>query len=311
MKNISVIQKVSKQKTLNHVQFTGDFNNKIDLIFKNNEYLEKNKNKNDESDWDDNKEYYENFLIKLKAERKKSHALLKTNLKVDRKNKSKTINLNELEKTKVKSTISNNNKKSILHSFLRKTLIFSKKNNVINNKLENKIDDLNKKIHKPSLKMVSNVQLFIESPNKNKSKFSNFKIEKTIKSNSPNNKINSLINKVNPFEKDFGILNDNYRLSTFCNMELDEKKREKITKSIFESIIPVKENFISNATKIEFKKNCDNTIDNNFKNIDDENNNNLIEERTIKNDNVFVYKIKDESNKKKKLNICCCIPIKI
>ena len=310
MKNISVIQKVSKQKTLNHVQFTGDFNNKIDLIFKNNEYLEKNKNKNDESDWDDNKEYYENFLIKLKAERKKSHALLKTNLKVDRKNKSKTINLNELEKTKVKSTISNN-KKSILHSFLRKTLIFSKKNNVINNKLENKIEDLNKKIHKPSLKMVSNVQLFIESPNKNKSKFSNFKNEKKIKSNSPNNKINSLVNKVNPFEKDFGILNDNYRLSTFCNMELDEKKREKITKSIFESIIPVKENFISNATKIEFKKNCDNTIDNNFKNIDDENNNNLIEERTIKNDNVFVYKIKDESNKKKKLNICCCIPIKI
>ena len=311
MKNISVIQKVSKQKTLNHVQFTEDFNNKIDLIFKNNEYLEKNKNKNDESDWDDNKEYYENFLIKLKAERKKSHALLKTNLKVDRKNKSKTINLNELEKTKVKSTISNNNKKSILHSFLRKTLIFSKKNNVINNKLENKIEDLNKKIHKPSLKMVSNVQLFIESPNKNKSKFSNFKNEKKIKSNSPNNKINSLINKVNPFEKDFGILNDNYRLSTFCNMELDEKKREKITKSIFESIIPVKENFISNATKIEFKKNCDNTIDNNFKNIDDENNNNLIEERTNKNDNVFVYKIKDESNKKKKLNICCCIPIKI
>ena len=310
MKNILVVQKIRKQKTLNHVQFSYDFNNKVDLILKKTELFEKNKNKIIDNEWEDNKEYYENFLIKLKADRKKSHGLLKTNLKVDRKKKYQTINLNDIEKTKVKSTISNN-KKSLLHSFLRKSLIFSSKKNS-KTSVENKIENLQKIIKNPSLKIVSNVQFFIKSPNQIKTTFSHFKIEKKKKNKSPNNKINSLVNKINPFEKEFGILNDNYRLSTFCNMELDEKKREKITKSIFDSIIPVKDNFISNATKIEFKKNCDNTIDNNIKIIDEENkNNNLIEERSIKNENVFIYTIKDESNKKKKLNICCCIPIKI
>ena len=310
--NISIIQQVRKQKTMNHhVQFPNDFNKKVDLIIKRTKLLEKKKNK-DIDDWYDNKDYYENFLTQLKAERKKSHALLKTNLKVDRKRKSRTINLNEIEKSKIKSTISNS-KKSILHDFLRKTLLFSKKNNVIKTNIENKIDNLSPIIEKRSLKMVSNVQLFIESPNKKNKNFSSFKNDKKIKNESPNNKINSLVNKISPFEKEFGILNDNYRLSTFCNMELDEKKREKITKSIFDSIIPVKDNFISNATKIEFKKNSDNTIDNNIKNIDFENvnKNNNIEERTIKDGNVFIYTIKDESNKKKKLNICCCIPLKI
>ncbi len=179
MKNILVVQKIRKQKTLNHVQFSYDFNNKVDLILKKTELFEKNKNKIIDNEWEDNKEYYENFLIKLKADRKKSHGLLKTNLKVDRKKKYQTINLNDIEKTKVKSTISNN-KKSLLHSFLRKSLIFSSKKNS-KTSVENKIENLQKIIKNPSLKIVSNVQFFIKSPNQIKTTFSHFKIEKKKK----------------------------------------------------------------------------------------------------------------------------------
>ena len=122
--NISIVDKVKKQRTITANYLSNQLNKKVDSILKNTLLLDKNKNReliNDEQD--DNKEYYENFLTKLKAERKKSHAFLKTNIKVERKKKSKTLKLNEEEKKKVKTTLNNNRRKSMLHIYLRKSLI--------------------------------------------------------------------------------------------------------------------------------------------------------------------------------------------
>ena len=304
--NISIIQKVKKQKTINHNYLPNDINKKVDLIF---ERYQINDN------WDENKEYYEKFLWELKAERKKSHALLKTNLKVDRKKLSKTLKLNDVEKKKVKSTIStNNNKKksSLLHSFFKKTLI-QKKKKENNNFFENiKKEDLEVIIEKPNLQMTNNIQLFFQSPKKRKNSLDLKKEEnKTMKNNMINHKIidstkiySTLINKGNPFETDFDIEN-NYRISTFCNLELNEKKREEITKTLFNK---VEKNFISNATKIEFNKNSDIKISNNTY---DNNIENKKSDKSDKNENnVFIYTIKDDSGEKKKLKFCCCIPMK-
>ena len=42
--NISIIQQIRKQKTMNHhVQFPNDFNKKVDLIIKRTKLLEKKK----------------------------------------------------------------------------------------------------------------------------------------------------------------------------------------------------------------------------------------------------------------------------
>ena len=182
--NISIIQKVKKQKTINHNYLPNDINKKVDLIF---ERYQINDN------WDENKEYYEKFLWEIKAERKKSHALLKTNLKVDRKKLSKTLKLNDVEKKKVKSTIStNNNKKksSLLHSFFKKTLI-QKKKKESNNFFENiKKEDLEVIIEKPNLQMTNNIQLFFQSPKKRKNSLDLKKEEnKKMKNNMINHKI--------------------------------------------------------------------------------------------------------------------------
>ena len=99
--NISAVDKVQKQRTITANYLSDELNKKVDSILQKTFLLDKTKNRDRVNDeWDDNKEYYENFLTKLKAERKKSHVFLKTNIKVERKKKSKTLKLNEEEKKK-------------------------------------------------------------------------------------------------------------------------------------------------------------------------------------------------------------------
>ena len=350
--NISAVDKVKKQRTITTNYLSNKLNKKVDSILQKSFLLDKSKNKdrlNDE--WDDNKEYYENFLIKLKAERQESNALCKTNIKVERKKKSKTLKLSEDEKKKVKTTLNNNRRKSMFHSYLRKSLI-QKKNKEIENIKQEKLEPI---IEKPSLIMSNNIQFFIQETKKNNK--INLKEEEDNNNNNINNNNNcnnntnnnnncnnnnnnnlnnnnknyfSVVDIENIFEKEFGkIEKKNNKFSTFCNFELDNKKRKEIQKGIIEKlIIPVEQNFISNATKIEFKKNSDMGLTNNsidkhintdknitIKNIPEENdikkNENLIEANTNGiNENIFIYTIKDDSHKKKKFTFCCCLPIK-
>ena len=161
--NISAVDKVQKQRTITANYLSDELNKKVDSILQKTFLLDKTKNRDRVNDeWDDNKEYYENFLTKLKAERKKSHVFLKTNIKVERKKKSKTLKLNEEEKKKVKTTLNNNRRKSMLHIYLRKSLI-QKKNKEIDNLKQEKLEPI---IEKPSLKMSNNIQLFIQETKK-------------------------------------------------------------------------------------------------------------------------------------------------
>ena len=81
-----------KLKTFNQDYLTNELNRKVDSILERTQILDKKKNKNIMNNWEeDNKEYYENFLIKLKAERKKSHINIKSGIKFERKRKSKTF----------------------------------------------------------------------------------------------------------------------------------------------------------------------------------------------------------------------------
>ena len=269
------------------------------------------------NNWEeDNKEYYENFLIKLKAERKKSHINIKSGIKLERKRKSKTFKPNEIEKKKINTTLNNNRRKSMMHSFLRKSLLFKKiKEPIIENIKEEKLEPI---IESPSLQMSNNIQLFFKETPKKKVKIS-FETKNTKQNNNNDNihkvknsnkRFSSLITKENPYKKEFNILEKNNRIFTFDKLELNEKKREEIIKGVYDKIMsPVEKSFISNATKIEFKNNS--LIDNNIKNNIIENDNKKIEIDTNGNNdnNVFIYTINDESIKRKKF-FCCCIPLK-
>ena len=81
-----------KLKTFNQDYLTNELNRKVDSILERTQILDKKKNQKIMNNWEkDNKEYYENFLIKLKAERKKSHINIKSGIKFERKRKSKTF----------------------------------------------------------------------------------------------------------------------------------------------------------------------------------------------------------------------------
>ena len=310
-----------KLKTFNQDYLTNELNRKVDSILERTQILDKKKNKNIMNNWEeDNKEYYENFLIKLKAERKKSHINIKSGIKFERKRKSKTFKLNETEKKKINTTLNNNRRKSMMHSFLRKSLLFKKiKEPIIENIKEEKLESV---IEKNSFQMSKNIQIFIKETSKKEIKNNlNDKKKNKKKKNSSYNEINdnnifsSLIIKENPFEKDFKILNNNNRIFTFEKIKINEKKREEITKRIYDQIInPVEKSFISNATKIELKKDKES----NSKNNNNENDNKKIEIVNVgtngnndynNNNNVFIYTINENSTKRKKF-FCCCVPLK-
>ena len=170
--------------------------------------------------------------------------------------------------------------------------------------------------------MSKNIQIFIKETSKKEIKNNlNDKKKNKKKKNSSYNEINdnnifsSLIIKENPFEKDFKILNNNNRIFTFEKIKINEKKREEITKRIYDQIInPVEKSFISNATKIELKKDKES----NSKNNNNENDNKKIEIVNVgtngnndynNNNNVFIYTINENSAKRKKF-FCCCVPLK-
>ena len=100
--NIVNVENIQKQKTFAQDYLSNEINKKVDSILRRSQILYKKKSKNLMNNWeeDDNKEYYENFLIQLKAERKKSNTLFKSGLKIERKRKSKTLKLNDDEKKK-------------------------------------------------------------------------------------------------------------------------------------------------------------------------------------------------------------------
>ena len=154
-----------KLKTFNQDYLTNELNRKVDSILERTQILDKKKNKNIMNNWEeDNKEYYENFLIKLKAERKKSHINIKSGIKFERKRKSKTFKLNETEKKKINTTLNNNRRKSMMHSFLRKSLLFKKiKEPIIENIKEEKLESV---IEKNSFQMSKNIQIFIKETSK-------------------------------------------------------------------------------------------------------------------------------------------------
>ena len=314
--NIVNVENIQKQKTFAQDYLSNEINKKVDSILRRSQILYKKKSKNLMNNWeeDDNKEYYENFLIQLKAERKKSNTLFKSGLKIERKRKSKTLKLNDDEKKKVKTALNKKRRKSMFHSLLRKSLIFKKKP-IIENIKEEKLEPI---IESPSLQMSNNIQLFFKETPKKKVKIS-FET-KDPKQNNDNDNIHivknsnkifsSLITKENPYKKEFNTFEKNNRIFTFDKLELNEKKREEIIKGVYDKIMsPVEKSFISNATKIEFKNNS--LIENNIKNNIIENDNKKIEIDTNGNNdnNVFIYTIKDERIKKKKF-FCCCIPLK-
>ena len=310
--NIVNVENIKKQKTFAQDYLSNEINKKVDSILRRSQILYKKKSKNLMNNWeeDDNKEYYENFLIQLKAERKKSNTLFKSGLKIERKRKSKTLKLNDDEKKR---------RKSMFHSLLRKSLIFKKKP-IIENIKEEKLEPI---IESPSLQMSNNIQLFFKETPKKKVKIS-FET-KNPKQNNDNDNIHivknsnkifsSLITKENPYKKEFNTFEKNNRIFTFDKLELNEKKREEIIKGVYDQIInPVEKSFISNATKIELKKDKES----NSKNNNNENDNKKIEIVNVgtngnndynNNNNVFIYTINENSAKRKKF-FCCCVPLK-
>ena len=308
---------------------SSDFNSKLDLILQNTEISNKQKKKSLKLYDNNDMEYYDKFLKNL-------HKDKNIPIKNTRRKKSKSLKITKEEENKISSSINDNNKK--IKNLMKKSYL-KKQNHFLFNVKTQKSDSssiLPKVNQKNSFQMINNIQFSIEESKKKKS-FSNFKNQNNDKYNDniknkeeiknfelTNDNITLIenpevfltyINQINLIEKIFENKKNLIKNKTFSYSKNIKKKRGKeIIENInIEKIIPIQSVCSSNATKIDFsKKNSfqENSKENNtLKKKENDENININE--TQKNTQIInTYKLNDNSNKKKKILFCCCLPIK-